>query len=506
MAGCLRAAAGSLATYAAELADARHAVALLRAEDDRLRVAAGAAPWAAAGLTHDLAAVRARHAAVLDHLDQVARRTAARDPGRGGRDRATEAAAAPAGPAGRGRPGSPPRCPSSRPPGAPSGPGSGRSAGRGPDQVAAWWALLTSDERHRLLVARPGLVGSLAGAPAGVRGVANEVLLRRDLRLLREQRDLAGSVAPVAGRRPWALGSAMAVADALAAARAGRDPVTGRPVAASLLVYRPGAFGGQGRVAVAVGDLDRADHVAVLVPGLGSTVPGSVRGLTADAARLVDRARTDSPGEVTAVVAWTAYDAPSLLQRRLRGLGPGRWTRCWPRTCAACDAARGTPPHLTAVGHSYGSTTVGAALRDHRTGVDDVVLLGSPGAGVDRAAELGLRPGHVWVGSASRDPVGYLDRFGTDPTHAGFGAVRFRAEDVARHPAVLDLRRPLALLRARAASRSTTWCRSWSGTVRTSVAARLPGRAAVGAGRHRARPGGRPASAGGAVTVPRPVP
>jgi hypothetical protein len=435
--GCLRAAAGSLTTYAVELADARHAVALLRAEDDRLRVAAGGGPWAAAGLTHELAAVRARHAAVLDHLDQVARRTAAavraavdefapRGVGHAVRTgRAPEAGLATALPllsaARRG-----------------SGTGLRQLRRRGPDQVSAWWALLTSDERHRLLVARPGLVGSLAGAPAGVRGVANEVLLQGDLRLLREQRDLAGSIAPVAGRRPWALGSAMAVADALAAARAGRDPVTGRPVPASLLVYRPGAFGGQGRVAVAVGDLDRADHVAVLVPGLGSTVPGSVRGLTADAARLVDRARTDSPGVVTAVVAWTAYDAPSLLH-----VASEASARAGGRLLAAdlrgLDAARGTPPHLTAVGHSYGSTTVGAMLRDRRTGVDDAVLLGSPGAGVDRAAELGLRPGHVWVGSASRDPVGYLDRFGTDPAHAGFGAVRFRAEDVARHPAVLDL-------------------------------------------------------------------
>gem|GEM_PF-2645385 len=384
----LCAAAGSLAAYAVELADARHAVALLRTQHERLGVAAGAGPWAAAGLTHDLAAVRARHAAVLDHLDTVARRTAAAI------DAAVVGAAAPS-------------------------------------------SALRSGERRRL-TARAGVVRRLSGAPAGVRGVANEVLLSRDLRLLSGQRELAGSVAPVAGRRPWALGAALAVADALAAARAGRDPVTGRPVTASLLVYRPGAFGGQGRVAVAVGDLDRADHVAVLVPGLGSTVAGSVRGLTADAARLVDRARTNSPREVTAVVAWTAYDAPSLLH-----VASGAAARAGARLLAAdlrdLAAARRTPPHLTAVGHSYGSTTVGVALRDHRTGVDDVVLLGSPGAGVDRAAQLGLRPGHVWVGSASRDPVGYLDWFGTDPTHARFGAVRFRAEDVARHPAVLDL-------------------------------------------------------------------
>ena len=438
----LGAAAGSLATYAVELVDARHAVAVLRTEHGRLTVAAGAGPWAAAGLTQDMALLRARHAAVLDHLDAVARRAAAAI--EAAVDEVAPRRTARVGCDGVGRPGPARegRLAAALPLLAVARRGRGsavlRVRRRGPEQVAAWWELLTSDERHRLLLARPGLLGSLAGAPAGVRGVANEVLLRRDLRLVRDQRAVTGSVAPMAGRRPWALGSAQVVADALAAARASRDPVTGRPVTASLLVYRPGAFGGQGRVAVAVGDLGRADHVAVLVPGLGSTVPDTLRGLTTDAARLVGRARSDSPGEVTAVVAWTAYDAPSLLH-----VASDASARAGARLLAAdlrgLDAARRPPPHLTAVGHSYGSTTVGVALRDHRTGVDDVVLLGSPGPGVDRAAELGLPPGRVWVGSASRDPVGYLDRFGTDPTHADFGAVRFRAEDVARHPAALDL-------------------------------------------------------------------
>ena len=440
VAAALHAAAGSLTAYGVELQQARHAVAVLRAEHERLCHATLTGPWAAAGLTQDVAAVgllRARHAAVLDHLDAVARRTAAAI-----RAAVAEVGTAPG--ARHGRAGATgearlaavlPLLAAARRDG---GPAVRQVRRRGPEEVAAWWALLTSDERRRLLVATPALLGSLEGAPAGVRGAANELLLRRDLRLLRGPRALAGAVAPLAGRRPWALGSALAVADALAAARAGRDPVTGRPVTASLLVYRPGAFGGQGRVAVAVGDLDRADHVAVLVPGLGSTVAGSLRGLTADAARLVDRARSDSPGEVTAVVAWTAYDAPSLLHvaSDAAAVAGGRLLAADLR---GLDAARRTPPHLTAVGHSYGSTTVGAALRDHRTGVDDAVLLGSPGAGVDRAAGLGLRPGHVWVGSASRDPVGYLDRFGADPAHAGFGAVRFRAEDLDRHPAVLDL-------------------------------------------------------------------
>jgi hypothetical protein len=41
------------------------------------------------------------------------------------------------------------------------------------------------------------------------------------------------------------------------------------------------------------------------------------------------------------------------------------------------DATRpGDPPHMVAVGHSYGSTTTGLALRQ-ANGVDDAIFLGS---------------------------------------------------------------------------------------------------------------------------------
>jgi hypothetical protein len=45
----------------------------------------------------------------------------------------------------------------------------------------------------------------------------------------------------------------------------------------------------------------------------------------------------------------------------------------------------------------------------------------------------------VFVGASSRDPVSYLDRFGLDPTHERFGAVRFQAEDVTRNSWRVDV-------------------------------------------------------------------
>jgi len=304
--------------------------------------------------------------------------------------------------------------------------------GAPPALVQGWWRLLTPDERTRVLAAAPRAVGALAGLPAAVRSAANETVLRRDLAAL-----LATPTRTRAEQQR--LATARAVAAQLAAVRAQVDPRTGRPTEAQLLVYRPAAFAGEGRVALAVGDVDTADHVAVLVPGMGSSAGATLPRLTTDAARVRAAAgRRSGSAAGTAVVAWVGYDAPSLATVASPAAAH-RGGRLLAADLLGLQAARAVPPHLTVVGHSYGSTTVGLALRDHVTGVDDVVLLGSPGAGVERAAELQVPRGHVFVGASSRDPVSYLDRFGADPTHAAFGAVRFRAEDPARNPLMLDL-------------------------------------------------------------------
>jgi len=78
------------------------------------------------------------------------------------------------------------------------------------------------------------------------------------------------------------------------------------------------------------------------------------------------------------------------------------------------DAARPTDPHLTALGHSYGSLTTGYALQQAH-GVDDDVLFGSPGIGTDDVGDLHVPPGHTAVVEAPWDPVADLGWFGDDP-------------------------------------------------------------------------------------------
>lgn len=74
----------------------------------------------------------------------------------------------------------------------------------------------------------------------------------------------------------------------------------------------------------------------------------------------------------------------------------------------------GGDPHVTAVGHSYGSLTVGLAAQEKGgiPGADDIILVGSPGTGADNAQDLNVGKDHVFVGAADNDIVTKL------PNHA----------------------------------------------------------------------------------------
>ena len=63
-----------------------------------------------------------------------------------------------------------------------------------------------------------------------------------------------------------------------------------------------------------------------------------------------------------------------------------RCRRSWPASRAQRS---GDGPHVTVVGHSYGSVVLGRALRDQGLEVTDAVAVGSPGMGVDDAGDLG---------------------------------------------------------------------------------------------------------------------
>ncbi len=303
--------------------------------------------------------------------------------------------------------------------------------GSPPRVVQTWWSALTPDEQERMVRLHPSELGRLDGLPGAVRSQANEQQLAADLAALRARSALTDD------ERRW-LRNCELVQQQLGRVRSDEDPFSLAQLTAQLLVFDPGAFGYEGRAAVVVGDLDTADNVAFLVPGLNSTIDSAMSSLTSSALRVTQDARRLSPYETTATVAWMGYDAPGLGNVGSDGAAFDGGELLL-GDLLAVQASRVVQPHLTVVGHSYGSTTTGTMLRDHETGTDDVVLVGSPGPDVEDAAELRVPAGHVFVGASSRDPVSYLDRFGDDPSHESFGATRFEAEDPTRNTWRLDL-------------------------------------------------------------------
>jgi pimeloyl-ACP methyl ester carboxylesterase len=319
------------------------------------------------------------------------------------------------------------------------------ASGGTPEQVAAWWASLSEDEQLAVLAARPELIGGADGIPATARDRANRLLLETDLEAL-ELREQRGE--QLYGDRQ-ALENARAAESALAEGAQRVDPVTGDPLVPLLHLYDSTAFGGDGKVAIAFGDPDTADHVSVMVPGLTSR--GTEAGGNAEAAyNIYESARLSDPRSSVSSIMWIGYDAPSdwdsatvategraeeggeLLSRYIDGLRASR---------------EGEPAHLTVIGHSYGSTTTAHGATDHGLAADDIVLVGSPGAGggVEHASELGVGADHVWAGNNSRDLVAALADdgwvggwmlggagLGNDIVEDDFGANRFQAESTTR--------------------------------------------------------------------------
>ena len=189
------------------------------------------------------------------------------------------------------------------------------------------------------------------------------------------------------------------------------------------------------------------------MPGLGTDATSAA--YQADRAVAVNQAaRHLDPGAANATMAWIGYDAPDnlplagdgdvagVLTDRMAAAG-GQWLAA---TVADLRAGDNGDAHLSVIGYSYGSTTAGLAASGPGLAADDLLLVGSPGAGrdTDSAADTGLDPGHVWVLRNSRDPVaargghgwahagGVGLGLGDHPAGAGWGATRLQAESGSR--------------------------------------------------------------------------
>ncbi|WP_405958688.1 alpha/beta hydrolase [Streptomyces phaeochromogenes] len=188
---------------------------------------------------------------------------------------------------------------------------------------------------------------------------------------------------------------------------------------------------GSGRAAEVFGDLAKADHVAVLVPGSDTSLD------TYDRFRAGALALHKRLGPRAAVIAWLGYETPGTISADV--LTTGLAKEAAPELRGFISGLRRVNEHarFTLLCHSYG-TVVGARAA---SGLDisDLVFIGSPGTGVDSAAGLHTKA-RVWAGRGgddwiadvphtSADLFGTTVGFGTDPVSPAFGARVFAAGD-----------------------------------------------------------------------------
>ncbi|WP_229848623.1 alpha/beta hydrolase, partial [Streptomyces melanogenes] len=329
---------------------------------------------------------------------------------------------------------------------------------------------LSQAQRDEYLAACPDILGNLDGIPAAVRDEAN----RDNLQLLIGK--LSGTDDKEARAK---LDGLRSIDTQLRAA-----PEPGVPPMYLLGIGEEG----NGRAIVAFGNPDASKNVSAYVPGLGTS-------LDEDFARNdIARARATAKGAgfydpSSASIVWLGYDAPQFEAEKFLDLNKLAenfavmgdhdakvGASAYNQFMAGISTTHETgDPHVTAIGHSYGSLTVGLAAQQHGgiPGADDIILVGSPGTEAKTADDLGVGRDHVYVGAAKHDvvtqlptkeeatgtalggllggPIGaYVGHkigehagggpdqlyFGTDPASREFGAHRFATGD---GPSILDM-------------------------------------------------------------------
>ncbi|MGX6511517.1 alpha/beta hydrolase [Rhodococcus sp. SJ-2] len=299
--------------------------------------------------------------------------------------------------------------------------------GADPEQVAAWWNGLTPSDRAVLLTEYPERIGGLDGVPAEVRDLANRALLgieRERLTgvALKLQDELAGNLfGGLLSNADAGLEQTLNKLDAL-------DAIDRTLALDDRRLLALDMSGREAMAAVAVGDIDTADHIAVFTPGAGSTVQGNLHGYDQQVSGLRDEAqrelgRVDRGSESVAAVTWMNYQAPhfgwGLAFTERSPVSDLSATLAAPRLATfldGLDASRpDSPPNVTTIGHSYGALVTSLALQQGAE-AGRAVFVGAAGLGTSDLDTLGMAPGSMYLIEADEDLIADTGIFGGDPS------------------------------------------------------------------------------------------
>jgi hypothetical protein len=295
-------------------------------------------------------------------------------------------------------------------------------------QNAAYWATLSDQQRRQLAMDHPALVGPRDGFTATHRDIANRILVKQErarlegeLERLREENKT--HVGPGGEIERQYNSMEMRQIERQLEALDKVDSMTlhpnGEPDPDRQLLMLDLASG-EPKAAIAQGDVDTAEHVAVFTPGMNTTLDGNFSDYVAemDDLREVATQQLDSFGQggEVATVTWLGYEPPTFslpdsLPDVVTGQEAGAGGAKLAQFYDGINESRVSDPHMTALGHSFGSLTQGIALTQD-TGVDDAVFFGSPGISANPApygqADVGnlqVPEGHSYNLEADGDAV-----------------------------------------------------------------------------------------------------
>lgn len=281
-----------------------------------------------------------------------------------------------------------------------------------PSDVNAWWKSLPEEQRQLMMNAYPEKIGWMNGIPSTDRDEANRTYLDSRLEELEEKargktglsepelRDLNRlkdfsqqlSMHEGTGKDVYLLGLRPGPNDY---PREGMPGIDDRSEAA-----KPGP---DGQFIVAFGNPDTAKDTAVYVPGTEQDLD-KASGSLGRMSNLYNEASKNSSGSIS-TISWLGYDAPdrisldAIRDEYLKTGGPD--FNDFVSGLRTSQGEAGNPHgHMTAIGHSYGSSVVGESTKHGHLMVDDIVVAGSPGMKVDHAGDLGIGSSHVWSEAA----------------------------------------------------------------------------------------------------------
>ena len=293
-----------------------------------------------------------------------------------------------------------------------------------PEERAKYWSQQSEAQKRHLCDKYPDLIGNADGVEGWARDRAN----RNRLPGLKKEAEDNVSTYTELLKSPWIDGNTRAyylseldkAEKAVKAYEAVQEQLDkgisledyqhgkkGDPV--SLLTLQND--GARVKAAMGQGDVDHAKNVATFVPGIGTTVEGSMGEYMRQTKNL--RSAAMAQGNLSArdvaTVAWLGYDAPGkadlnqpqnipgIISPFLAQSGSDRLAGFMNGMQASRDYGAGDA-HMTLVGHSYGSSTSGMAATKVKYGViDDLVLCGSPGMGTYDAKNYHVDQNHLWV-------------------------------------------------------------------------------------------------------------